>query len=117
VDDFTRESLALIADTSLPGLWVVRELTAIAAWRGRPVMCVSDNGTGLTGIAVLRWSQEMQIEWHYTAPGKPTQNAFIESFNALLYNDVRPPDQFEQIPHEAEHRPIRNFMPAGESLR
>jgi transposase InsO family protein len=72
VDDFRRECLALIADTSLPGLQVVRELTAVAAWRGRPVMCVSDNGSELTGMAVLRWSQEMQIEWHYIAPGKPT---------------------------------------------
>jgi putative transposase len=88
VDDFTRECLALIADTSLPGLRVVRELTAIAAWRGRPVMCLSDNGTELTGMAVLRWSQEMQIGWHYIAPGKPTQNAFIESFNARLCRSV-----------------------------
>ena len=47
-------------------------------------MCVSDNGTELTGMAVLRWSQEMRIEWHYIAPGKPTQNGFIESFNGSL---------------------------------
>ena len=46
---------ALIADTSLPGLRVVRELEAIIAGRGRPAMCVSDNGTELTGMAVLRW--------------------------------------------------------------
>lgn len=45
VDDFTRECLALVADTSLPGLRVVRELEAIVAVRGRPSMCVSDNGT------------------------------------------------------------------------
>jgi putative transposase len=88
VDDFTRECLALIADTSLPGLRVVRELTAIAAWRGRPVMCLSDNGTELTGMAVLRWSQEMQIGWHCIAPGKPTQNAFVESFNARLRDEL-----------------------------
>lgn len=55
VDDFTRECLALVADTSLPGLRVVRELEAIVAQRGRPAMCVSDNGTELTGMAVLRW--------------------------------------------------------------
>jgi len=48
VDDFTRECLALVADTSLPGLRVVRELEAIVARRGRPVTCVSDNGTELT---------------------------------------------------------------------
>lgn len=47
-------------------------------------MCLSDNGTELTGMAVLRFSQERQIEWHYIAHGKPTQNTFIESFNARL---------------------------------
>jgi transposase InsO family protein len=47
-------------------------------------MCVSDNGTELTGMTVLRWCQEMRIEWHYIAPGKPTQNAFIESFNGRV---------------------------------
>jgi len=88
VDDFTRECLALVADTSLPGLRVVRELEAIAARRGRPAMCVSDNGTELTGMAVLRWCQEIRIEWHYIAPGKPTQNAFIESFNGRLRDEL-----------------------------
>jgi putative transposase len=48
VDDFTRECLALIADTSLPSSRVVRELDAIVIARGRPAMCVSDNGTELT---------------------------------------------------------------------
>jgi putative transposase len=80
VDDFTRECLTLVPDTSLPGLRVVRELDALIAARGRPVMCVSDNGTELTGMAILRWSQSMQAEWHYIPPGKPQQNAFMESF-------------------------------------
>jgi putative transposase len=88
VDDFTRECLALVADTSLPGLRVVRELDVIIAWRGRPAMCVSDNGPELTGMTVLRFSQERQIEWHYIAPGKPTPNAFIESFNARLRDEL-----------------------------
>jgi putative transposase len=88
VDDFTRECLALVADTSLPGPRVVRELDAVIARRGRPVTCVSDNGTELTGLAVLRWCQEMRIDWHYIAPGKPQQNAFIESFNARLRDEL-----------------------------
>jgi putative transposase len=87
VDDFSRECLALVADTSLPGLRVVRELEAIVVRRGRPAMCVSDNGSELTCMAMLRWSQEMRIEWHYIAPGKPTQNAFIESFNGRLRDE------------------------------
>ena len=88
VDDFTRECLALVADTSLSGVRVGRELDAIIARRGRPLSIVSDNGTELTSMAILRWSQEMQIDWHYIAPGKPTQNAFIESFNGRLRDEL-----------------------------
>jgi putative transposase len=88
VDDFTRECLALVPDTSLPGLRVVRELNMVIAARGRPAMCVSDNGTELTGMAILRWSQETRVAWHYIAPGKPQQNAFIESFNARLRDEL-----------------------------
>lgn len=87
VDDYSRECLALIADTSLSGLRVVRELDAIIRWRGRPTLMVSDNGTELTSMAVLRWCQETGVEWHYVAPGKPTQNAFVESFNGRFRDE------------------------------
>jgi putative transposase len=99
VDDFTRECLALVADTSLPGLRVVRELDAIIAVRGRPAMCVSDNGTELTSIAILRWSQETRVEWHYIAPGKPQQNAFIESFNGRLRDELLNETLFTSLAH------------------
>jgi transposase InsO family protein len=59
-------------DSSLPGLRVARELDALIASRGRPVMCVSDNGTELTGMAILRWSRETRVEWHYIAPSRCT---------------------------------------------
>jgi putative transposase len=62
VDDFTRECLALIADTSLAGVRVARELDAVIAMRGRPGIIVSDNGTELTSMAILRWSQEQRVE-------------------------------------------------------
>jgi putative transposase len=88
VDDFSRECLALIADTSLSGLRVVRELDAIIALRGRPDTIVSDNGTELTSMAVLRWCQETAVEWHYIAPGKPMQNGFVESFNGRLRDEL-----------------------------
>lgn len=88
VDDFSRECLALIADTSLSGLRVVRELDAIIAHRGRPSTIVSDNGTELTSMAVLRWCQNTTVEWHYIAPGKPMQNGFVESFNGRLRDEL-----------------------------
>src|SRR5580693_3236932 len=61
VDDFTRECLCLVADTSLSGVRVARGLDAIIAVRGRPTMCVSDNGTELTRTAILKWSQDHRI--------------------------------------------------------
>ena len=88
VDDFSRECLALVADTSLSGQRVTRELTAIMARRGRPKTIVSDNGTELTSMAVLRWCQETHIDWHYIAPGKPMQNAFVESFNGSFRDEL-----------------------------
>ena len=58
VDDFTRENLALIPDTSLSGARVARELDALIARRGGPGSCVSDNGTELTSMAILKWSRQ-----------------------------------------------------------
>jgi putative transposase len=60
-------------------LRVARELDTLIAIRGRPLMIVSDNGTELTGMTMLRWSQDRQVGRHYITPGKPQQNAFIES--------------------------------------
>src|SRR5215470_608689 len=86
-DDFSRECLGLIADTSISGARVARELDRIIAWRGRPHTIVSDNGSELTSTAILKWSQTTKVAWHYIAPGKPTQNAFIEAFNARLRDE------------------------------
>jgi len=99
VDDFTRECLCLVADTSLSGSRVARELDAIIAERGRPATCVSDNGTELTSMAILRWRQETCIEWHYIAPGKPQQNAFIESFNGRLRDELLNETLFVSLAH------------------
>jgi len=98
VDDFTRECLALVADTSLSGARVAREFVAIVALRGKPLAMVSDNGTELTSTSILRWSQERQVEWHYIAPGKPTQNAFVESFNGRLRDECLNETLFTSMP-------------------
>ena len=103
VDDHTRECLGLIADTSLSGQRVVRELDAIIVRRGRPVTVVSDNGTEFTSMAILRWSQDRQIDWHYIAPGKPMQNGFIESFNGSFRDECLNETLFSSLA-EARHR-------------
>jgi len=87
IDDFNSECLAAVPDFSLSGLRVIRELEGIIAVRGKPAMIVSDNGTELTSNAVLRWAAEHGIEWHNIAPGKPMQNAFVESFNGRMRDE------------------------------
>ena len=88
VDDFTRECLGLVVDTSLSGLRVGRELDQLVERRGcRPAMIVSDNGTELTSHAILRWQEERSVLWHYIAPGKPQQNGFVESFNGRFRDE------------------------------
>jgi putative transposase len=88
VDDCTRECLALVADTSLSGLRVARELDQLIIERGKPKMIVSDNGSELTSNAILAWADQACVDWHYIAPGKPMQNAFIESFNGRLRDEL-----------------------------
>jgi len=102
VDDFTRECLTLVADTSFSGVRVGRELDAIIIRRGKPLSIVSDNGTELTSMAILEWSQQAQIDWHYIAPGKPTQNAFIESFNGRLRDELLNETLFVSLAHARE---------------
>ena len=72
VDDVTRECLVAVPDTSIVGKRVVRELTDLIAMRGKRRMIVSDNGNELTSNAVLAWRGAAKIDWHYTAPGRPT---------------------------------------------
>ena len=88
VDDVTRECLAAIADTSISGRRVARELTALIARRGKPGMIVSDHGTEFTSNAILAWSNDHKVEWHYIAPGKPMQNGFCESFNGRMRDEL-----------------------------
>lgn len=86
VDDFSRECLACVVDTSIGGVRVVRELERLVMERSAPRVIVSDNGCELTSTAVLRWSLG-RLDWHYIAPGKPVQNAFVESFNSRLRDE------------------------------
>ncbi len=98
VDDFTRECLALVVDTSLSGIRVARELDALVTARGRPLMIVSDNGTELTSRAILHWQEDQAVEWHYIAPGKPMQNGFVESLNGRFRDECLNEHLFHSLP-------------------
>jgi putative transposase len=88
IDDVTKECLLALADTSISGKRVARELTALLARRGRPMMIVSDHGTEFTSNAMLGWTGENRIAWHFIAPGKPMQNGICESFNGRMRDEL-----------------------------
>ena len=102
-----------MADTSLSGARVGRELDRLIAERGKPRMIVSDNrqaiprrdvseadrGSGPTSNAVLLWADTSKVGGHYIAPGKPMQNAFIESFNGRLRDELLNETLFSTLQH------------------
>lgn len=87
VDDCSRESPAIEVDTSLSGERVVRVLDRIADARGLPEVIVCDNGPEFISKALDRWAYENGVELHFIQPGKPTQNAYIESFNGKFRDE------------------------------
>ncbi|ASS53998.1 IS3 family transposase [Rhizobium leguminosarum] len=99
VDDVTRECLAAIPDTSISGRRVARELTTLIERRGKPDMIVSDNGTEFTSNAILAWSKDHKVEWHYIAPGKPMQNGYVESFNGRMRDELLNESLFFGLDH------------------
>jgi transposase InsO family protein len=99
VDDVTRECLAAIPDTSISGRRVARELTTLIERRGKPGMIVSDNGTELTSNAILAWSKDHKVEWHYIAPGRPMQNGYVESFNGRMRDELLNESLFLGLDH------------------
>jgi len=87
VDDFTRECVAIKVDHSLPGLRVVQVLEHLAANRGLPATIVMDNGPEFTGRVLDAWAYRRGVRLHFIEPGKPVQNAFIESFNGKFRDE------------------------------
>jgi putative transposase len=88
IDDVTKECLAAIADTSISGRRVARELDAIIARRGKPDLIISDHGTEFTSNARLVWAQSSRTAWHFIAPGKPMQNGICEAFNGRMRDEL-----------------------------
>lgn len=88
VDIFTRECVALFADFSIPGIAVARVLELAAINRGKlPESIVIDNGSEFTGKAMDQWAHENNIKLDFIRPGKPIENAFIESFNGKFRDE------------------------------
>lgn len=84
VDDFSRECVGQIVDTSISGARLARYLDELGCLRSLPHTVVCDNGTELTSKAMFFWSRNSGVKLHFIQPGKPTQNAFVESFNGTF---------------------------------
>lgn len=87
VDDYTRECPRIEVDTSLSGWRVRRVLDRIASERGLPEAIVLDNGPEFRGRALAAWSEERRVRLEFIQPGKPMQNAYVESFNGRLRDE------------------------------
>lgn len=87
VDDFTRECPAIEVDTSLPAERVVQVLERLATTRCLPRTIVVDNGAEFTGRVLDAWAHERGVALQFIRPGKPVENAYIESFNGRLRDE------------------------------
>lgn len=87
VDDFTKECLAIEVDTSLPGSRVVSVLERLAEMRGLPRSITVDNGPEFISKALDAWAYQQGLTLRFIEPGKPQQNAYIESFNGKFRDE------------------------------
>jgi len=88
IDDYNREVLDIVADTSLPALRVIRTLNQLLLTRGRPDMIRVDNGPEFISNKFDNWCKDNKIQLVFIQPGKPTQNAYIERLNGSLRREL-----------------------------
>lgn len=126
IDDFTRESIVVTVDTSLPSLRVIRELEKIIKQRGKPANIRSDNGPEFLCHLLAAWCEANKVTWHYIQPGEPTQNAFNERkngsmrrelLNAYLFNSLREARLYceewrQDYNNERPHKSLKYLTPS-----
>ncbi|WP_139804406.1 IS3 family transposase [Pseudomonas aeruginosa] len=126
VDDFTKEAVGILVDHGISGFRVTRALDEMARFRGYPAAIRTDQGPEFTGKALDQWAYQRDIKLKLTQPGKPTQNAFIESFNGKFRDECLNENWFCSLAEARiriaawrrdynEHRPhsaIGNLTPA-----
>ncbi len=116
VDDFSREAPTIVVDLSLPGRRVVRELDALGQQRGLPKMIVMDNGPEFIGKALDEWAYRRGVKLHFIRPGKPVENAYVESFNGKFRDECLNEHWFVSLERarlviEAWRQDYNNFRP------
>lgn len=125
VDDFTKECLAIEVDTSLPGWRVASVLERLAESRGLPSSVTVDNGPEFAGKTLDTWAYQHQLQLKFISPGKPQQNAYVESFNGKFRDECLNEHWFLSLRHarqvieawrheyneERPHSTLRNLTP------
>ena len=99
VDDCTKESVQIAVDTSIPALYVTRVLDQVKAERGLPKVIRTDNGPEFAGRTMQDWAAKNQVELRFIQPGKPVQNAYIESFNSRFRDECLSQHWFASLSH------------------
>ena len=99
VDDFTRACLAIEVDTSIGGRRVVEVLQRLVETRATPAVLITDNGPEFIGRALDAWAYARGIRLHFIDPGKPNQNAYVESFNGRFRDECLNEHWFLSLPH------------------
>lgn len=102
VDDYSRECVAIEVDSSLSGARVTRVLDAIIAERGKPEVITMDNGPEFAGKALDEWAWHNGVRLHFIDPGKPQQNAYVESFNGRFRDECLNENWFTSLEEARE---------------
>ena len=99
VDDATHEAVAVVPERAIGGLPLTRILNRLALHRGLPKAIRTDNGKEFCGRAMLTWAHERGVKLFLIEPGKPNQNAYIESFNGRFRDECLNENWFTSLPH------------------
>lgn len=99
VDEYTRKCHRILVDTSINGVRICRMLDEIRERDGLPEMIITDNGPEFAGKALDEWAYQNGIRLHFIRPGKPVENAYIESFNGRLRDECLNEHWFMSLPH------------------
>jgi len=102
VDDFSRECLAIEVDSSLTGRRVVQVMNRLSELRGLPQSITTDNGPEFAGKLLDEWAYNKGVHLNFIAPGKPTQNCFVESFNGKFRDECLNEHWFLSMRHARE---------------
>ena len=131
VDDHSREMIGQLVAFSISGKRVARFLSELIDQRNSPDQIVCDNGTEFTSKAMFLWQQESRVKLAFIQPGKPTQNAFVESLNGKFRNECLNQNWFRSIDeaqlkikqwryhynHERPHSSLQYMTPVAFSNR